>query len=213
MTSYTVPLLEYHFGALEPYIDAKTMEVHHDKHHAAYVTNLNKALDGHPTLQNLPIERLISRLLSIPEEIRTIVRNNGGGHANHLFFWTIIGPNSQRVPRGGLASAITRQFHSFEEFKEQFEAVGTSHFGSGWVWLVLEPILGELKIISTHNQDSPISEGLSPVVGVDVWEHAYYLKYQNRRLDYLKSIWNLIDWDQAEKNYLAASSKKDECCS
>ena len=209
---HTVPPLNYTFDALEPYIDARTMEIHHGKHHATYVASLNKALEGSPELQCQPIEKLVSCLSSVPEQIRTVVRNNAGGHANHTFFWTIIGPGSTRKPGGKLASAIASQFHSFEEFMQQFEAIGISHFGSGWVWLVGGKALKQLKIISTPNQDSPVSEGLSPIIGCDVWEHAYYLKYQNRRADYLKSIWNLINWSQAEKNYLAASSEVDCSC-
>ncbi|QQY09788.1 MAG: superoxide dismutase [Candidatus Xiphinematobacter sp.] len=203
--AYTVPLLGYPFGALEPHIDAATMEIHHDKHHGAYVGNLNKALEGYPTLQSQPVEKLVSHLPTIPERIRTVVRNNGGGHANHTFFWTIISPGSSPVPTGGLASAIDSQFRGFEEFKTRFEAVGIAHFGSGWVWLVMNKSLG-LEIISTSNQDSPISQGLAPILGLDVWEHAYYLKYQNRRADYVRAMWNVMNWDQAERYFLAASA-------
>ena len=201
--AYTVPLLGYPFEALEPYVDAVTMEIHHDRHHGAYVANLNKALEGHPELQGQSVEKLISHLLIIPEGIRTVVRNNGGGHANHTFFWTVISPDASPVPVGELASAITSQFLGLEEFKARFEAVGIAHFGSGWVWLVMGRSC-KLEIISTSNQDSPISQGFSPILGLDVWEHAYYLKYQNRRADYVRAMWNVVNWDQAERYYLAA---------
>jgi len=201
--AYTVPLLEYPFEALEPYVDAATMEIHHDKHHGAYVGNLNKALEAYPALQGQPVERLVSRLPIIPEEIRTVVQNNGGGHVNHTFFWTIIAPGSSPIPTGELAAAIASQLHGFEEFKARFEAAGIAHFGSGWVWLVMSKSRN-LEVISTSNQDSPISQGLSPILGLDVWEHAYYLKYQNRRADYVRAMWNVMNWAQAERYYLSA---------
>lgn len=198
--AYSVPPLSYSFDALEPTIDRMTMEIHHDKHHVAYVTNLNKALENAPQLGSQPIEQLVGNLSAVPEAIRTAVRNNGGGHVNHSFFWKLISPGKGGVPKGSLGAAIHTKFGSFDEFKTKFEAAGGARFGSGWVWLVMNKNK-ELEILSTPNQDSPLMEGLHPVVGVDVWEHAYYLKYQNRRPDYLKAIWNVIDWDFAEKNY------------
>jgi superoxide dismutase, Fe-Mn family len=201
--AYTVPSLDYPFAALEPHIDAKTMEIHHDKHHGAYVTNLNKALESAPELAKLPIEKLVTSLSEVPESVRTAVRNNAGGHINHSFFWKLIGPNKGGTPKGKLAEAIKSKFGSFDDFKTKFEAAGAARFGSGWAWLIVNK-KDELEIISTPNQDNPLMDGLKPVIGVDVWEHAYYLKYQNRRPDYLKAIWNVIDWDFAEKNYHSA---------
>ena len=206
--AYELPALPYPTNALEPHIDTKTMEIHHGKHHQAYVTNLNKALEGHPELQGLEIEKLIADLTLIPEAIRGPVRNNGGGHANHAFFWTLLSPNGGGEPTGALGDAIAAKFGSFEDFKAKFEAAGIGRFGSGWVWLVVTG--GGLEIVSTANQDTPLMgkaisgvEG-KPVIGIDVWEHAYYLNYQNRRPDYLKAVWNVIDWSKAAANYEAA---------
>jgi Fe-Mn family superoxide dismutase len=201
--TYTVPSLDYPFAALEPHIDTQTMEIHHDKHHGAYVTNLNKALENAPQLADQPIEQLVSNLDAVPDSIRTAVRNNGGGHANHTFFWKLLGPGKGGTPKGKLAAAIESKFGSFDDFKAKFEAAGAARFGSGWAWLVVNK-KGELEILSTANQDSPLMDGLHPIIGVDVWEHSYYLKYQNRRPEYLKAIWNVIDWEFAEKNYQAA---------
>src|SRR6201985_1165368 len=191
--AYELPPLSYPFNALEPHIDAKTMEIHHDKHHQAYITNANNALKDHPDLAAKPVDELIANLSQVPESIRTVVRNNAGGHSNHSFFWQIMAPNAGGAPKGKLAEAITAAFGSVDAFKEKLQAAGASRFGSGWAWLVVNN--GKLEICSTANQDSPLMgkaiagcEG-KPVLGVDVWEHAYYLKYQNRRPDYLKSIW------------------------
>ena len=201
--AYELPPLSYPFNALEPHIDAKTMEIHHDKHHQAYITNANKALEGHPDLAALPVDGLLADLNKIPESIRTVLRNNAGGHSNHTFFWKIIGPNAGGNPKGKLAEAINSAFGSFDQFKGELEKAGIGRFGSGWAWLVVNKE-GKLQITSTANQDTPISEGLKPVIGVDVWEHAYYLLYQNRRPDYLKAWWNVVNWDQAEKNFHTA---------
>jgi len=202
--AYELPPLPYPFAALEPYIDAKTMEIHHDKHHQAYITNANNALKDYPELAAKPVEELLANLGAIPEAIRTVVRNNAGGHANHSFFWKILGPKAGGSPKGKLAEAINSTFGSFDQFKEKFQAAGAGRFGSGWAWLVVNK-QGSLEIISTANQDNPISDGLKAVFGVDVWEHAYYLLYQNRRPDYLKAIWNVVAWDQVEKHYQAAT--------
>jgi Fe-Mn family superoxide dismutase len=202
--SYELPPLPYPFDALEPHIDAKTMEIHHDKHHQAYITNANNALKDHPQLAAKPVEELIADLSAVPEAIRTAVRNNAGGHANHSFFWLILGPNAGGSPKGRLADAITSTFGSFDQFKEKFQAAGAGRFGSGWAWLVINKA-GSLEISSTPNQDSPIMDGLKPVFGVDVWEHAYYLKYQNRRPDYLKAVWNVINWDAVGEHFKAAA--------
>ena len=206
--AYELPALPYPNAALEPHIDAKTMEIHHDKHHAAYVTNLNKALESAPELAAKSAEELIKNLASVPEAIRGPVRNNGGGHVNHSFFWKLLAPKGDGKPVGQLAAAITSTFGDVEQLKEKINAAGVGRFGSGWAWLVANG--GKLEIGSTANQDNPIMgkaiagiEG-TPVLGVDVWEHAYYLSYQNRRPDYLKAIWNVINWAQAEENYLAA---------
>jgi Fe-Mn family superoxide dismutase len=207
--AYELPPLPYAPTALEPVIDAKTMEIHHGKHHAAYVTNLNKALESSPELAKKPIEELIADLSAVPEASRAAVRNNGGGHANHSFFWKILGPDAGGSPAGKLGDAIQAKFGSFEDFKAKLEAAGMTRFGSGWAWLYVTPA-GELEIGSTANQDNPLMgksvagiEG-TPVIGVDVWEHAYYLNYQNRRPDYLKAFWNVVSWSAAEKNYAAA---------
>jgi Fe-Mn family superoxide dismutase len=207
--AYELPPLPYANNALEPHVDARTMEIHHDKHHQAYITNANNALKDHADLLAKPVTELIADLTVVPEAIRTAVRNNAGGHANHTFFWTIMGPHAGGEPKGKLAEAIKAKFGSFDAFKEAFEKAGTTRFGSGWAWLVVNK--GELEVVSTANQDSPLMgqaiagvEG-TPVIGCDVWEHAYYLHYQNRRPDYLKAWWNTVNWDQAEKNYLAAT--------
>jgi superoxide dismutase, Fe-Mn family len=202
--AYELPPLPYPFDALEPHIDAKTMEIHHDKHHQAYITNANNALKDYPQLAAKPVEELIADLSAVPEAIRTAVRNNAGGHANHSFFWLILGPNAGGSPKGKLADAITSTFGSFDQFKEKFQAAGAGRFGSGWAWLVINKA-GSLEISSTPNQDSPIMDGLKPVLGVDVWEHAYYLKYQNRRPDYLKAVWNVINWDAVGKHFKATA--------
>ena len=202
--AYELPPLPYPFDALEPHIDAKTMEIHHDKHHQAYITNANNALKDYPQLAAKPVEELISDLSVVPEAIRTAVRNNAGGHANHSFFWLILGPNAGGSPKGKLADAITSTFGSFDQFKEKFQAAGAGRFGSGWAWLVINKA-GRLEITSTPNQDSPIMDGLRPVLGVDVWEHSYYLKYQNRRPDYLKAVWNVINWDAVGKYFEATA--------
>lgn len=199
MSKFTLPELPYDYDALEPTIDKETMNIHHTKHHNTYVTNLNAALEGHSDLQDKSLEELISDLDSIPEEIRTAVRNNGGGHANHSLFWKIMSPNGGGEPTGELADKINETFGSFDQFKEQFEQAAAGRFGSGWAWLVLDN--GELKITSTPNQDSPIMEGQVPLLGLDVWEHAYYLNYQNRRPDYASAFWNVVNWDEVAKNY------------
>ncbi len=206
---YELPALAYAPAALEPHIDSKTMEIHHGKHHATYITNLNKALESAPELAEKSVEDLISDLASVPEAIRTAVRNNGGGHANHSFFWKLLGPDAGGSPEGALAEAIDSAFGSFDEFKSKFEAAGLGRFGSGWAWLVVGSDK-KLAIVSTPNQDSPLmgkaiagAEG-TPILGVDVWEHAYYLNYQNRRADYLKAVWNVISWKTVAANYAAA---------
>ena len=199
---HKVPALPYAFDALEPYIDAKTMEIHHDKHHAAYVTNLNKALEGHPDLQKLAIEQLIAKLDTVPENIRTAVRNNGGGHANHSLFWTIMKKGGGGEPKGELAEAIQKAFGSFADFRTKFSQAGATRFGSGWAWLMIQN--GKLVVESTPNQDSPLMSGAKPVMGLDVWEHAYYLKYQNRRPDYIEAWWSAVNWDQIAENYAHA---------
>ena len=202
--AYELPPLPYPVDALEPHIDAKTMEIHHDKHHLAYITNANNALKDYPQLAAKPVEELIADLSAVPEAIRTVVRNNAGGHANHSFFWLILGPNAGGSPKGKLADAITSTFGSFDQFKEKVQAAGAGRFGSGWAWLVINKA-GSLEITSTPNQDSPIMDGLKPVLGVDVWEHAYYLKYQNRRPEYLKAVWNVINWDAVSKRFETAA--------
>jgi Fe-Mn family superoxide dismutase len=199
---FTLPPLPYAFDALEPYIDKQTMEIHHDKHHAAYVTNLNKALEQAPALQDKPIEALLADNCSIlPEQIQTAVRNNGGGHVNHSMFWTILAPNAGGNPTGNVAQAINSTFGSFDQFKEKFNAAATTRFGSGWAWLVKNS--KGIQIISSANQDSPIMEGNFPVMGLDVWEHAYYLKYQNRRPEYIAAWWSVVNWAEIEKRFNA----------
>ena len=201
--AYTLPPLPYPNDALEPHIDAKTMEIHHDKHHQAYITNATNALKDNPELLEMPVEKLLADLSVVPEAVRTAVRNNAGGHANHSLFWKILGPQSEgSAPTGELASAIDAKFGSFDAFKEKIATSGATRFGSGWAWLVVKG--GELEVLSTANQDSPLMDGATPIFGVDVWEHAYYLNYQNRRPDYLKAIWNVVNWDAVAANYAAA---------
>jgi Fe-Mn family superoxide dismutase len=197
--AHEVPALPYDYNALEPHIDEQTMRIHHDKHHAAYVTNLNAALEKHPGLQSKSIEDLLKGINSVPEEIRTAVRNNGGGHANHTMFWEIMGPKGGGAPTGAIGEAITSTFGGFDAFKEQMNKAGASRFGSGWTWLV--DAGGKLSVESSANQDSPIMEGKKPIIGIDVWEHAYYLKYQNKRPDYLAAWWNVINWDAVNKRF------------
>ena len=201
--AYSVPDLAYPFDALEPHIDARTMEIHHDKHHAAYVTNLNAALEGTEWMDR-PIEAVISNLEIIPEDKRTAVRNNGGGHANHTLFWEIMGPDGGGEPSGDLAAAIADTFGSLDDLKAQVNDAGVKRFGSGWSWLVWDGT--GLAVLSTPNQDSPIMEGKTPLLGVDVWEHAYYLNYQNRRPDYLAAWWNVVDWNAVGAKFEAARS-------
>lgn len=207
--AHALPNLPYALTALEPHIDAKTMEIHHGKHHNAYVTNLNKALEGKPDLEALPIEKLIAKIANIPENIRAAVRNNGGGHYNHAMFWTLMGPNCGGAPSGELAKAIDRDWGSFDAFKEKFAAAGTGRFGSGWAWLCVING-GKLAIGSTPNQDNPIMDVSefkgTPILGLDVWEHAYYLKYQNRRPDYIAAFWNVVNWKAVADKYSAALS-------
>ena len=197
--AHQLPALPYDFAALEPHIDAQTMQIHHGKHHAAYVNNLNAALEKHTELQSKSAEDLIRNLGALPEDIRTAVRNNGGGHVNHTMFWQIMGPGKGGAPTGPISDAIKGAFGSFETFKEQMNKGGAARFGSGWVWLVSAS--GKLAIESTANQDNPLSDGKTPILGIDVWEHAYYLKYQNRRPDYLAAWWNTINWDEVNKRF------------
>ena len=204
--AFELPPLPYDYSALEPYIDTQTMQLHHDKHHATYVNNLNAALKDHD-FANLAVEDVVRRLNEVPENIRTAVRNNGGGHANHSMFWQIMKPNGGGEPTGELASAITSTFGSFDAFKAAFNDAGTKRFGSGWAWLVADRS-GGLQVISTANQDSPLTDGLYPVMGNDVWEHAYYLKYQNRRPEYLAAWWNVLNWDEIAKRYSQARSAR-----
>ncbi len=200
--AFTLPPLPYAFDALEPYVDKLTMEIHHDKHHGAYVTNLNKALESVPALQGKSIEELLANNCAIvPENIRTAVRNNGGGHINHTMFWQIMAPRAGGQPGGTLAEAIKSTFGSFDQFKEKFNNAALTRFGSGWAWLVKTG--GKLEIVSTANQDSPVMEGKYPVMGLDVWEHAYYLKYQNRRPEYVSNWWNAVNWPEIEKRFAA----------
>ena len=201
--AYSVPDLAYAFDALEPHIDARTMEIHHDKHHAAYVTNLNAALEGTEWMDR-PIEAVLANLEIIPEDKRAAVRNNGGGHANHTLFWEIMGPDGGGEPSGDLAAAITDTFGSLDDLKAQVNDAGVKRFGSGWSWLVWDGT--GLQVLSTPNQDSPVTEGSTPILGVDVWEHAYYLNYQNRRPDYLAAWWNVVDWNAVGAKFEAARS-------
>jgi len=201
--AYSVPDLAYAFDALEPHIDARTMEIHHDKHHAAYVTNLNAALEGTEWMDR-PIDSVLANLEILPEDKRAAVRNNGGGHANHTLFWEIMGPNGGGEPSGDLAAAITDTFGSHDDLKAQVTDAGVKRFGSGWSWLVWDGT--GLAVLSTPNQDSPVMEGKTPILGVDVWEHAYYLNYQNRRPDYLAAWWNVVDWNAVAAKFEAARS-------
>ena len=200
--TYQLPKLPYGYDALEPYIDVETMHIHHEKHHNAYVTNLNAAIEKYPELGSKSIEELIADIDAPPEDIRTAVRNNGGGHANHTFFWEIMAPKAGGEPVGELKTAIDEAFGSFTDFKAKFKAAATTRFGSGWAWLVLKD--GKLEITSTPNQDSPLMEGLTPILGLDVWEHAYYLNYRNVRPDYVDAFWNVVNWDKVNELYLAA---------
>ncbi|WP_417629592.1 superoxide dismutase [Enterococcus faecalis] len=200
--TYTLPELPYAYDALEPYIDVETMHLHHDKHHNTYVTNLNAAIEKHPELGEKSVEDLISDMNAIPEDIRTAVRNNGGGHANHTFFWEIMAPNAGGQPTGAIKEAIDETFGSFDEMKVAFKTAATGRFGSGWAWLVVNN--GKLEITSTPNQDSPLMDGQTPVLGLDVWEHAYYLKYKNVRPDYIEAFWNVVNWDKVNEFFAAA---------
>ncbi len=201
--AFELPPLPYDYTALEPHVDEATMHFHHDNHHNTYVTNLNNALANHPDLQGKSIEDLIGNIDALPEAIRTVVRNNGGGHWNHTFFWGIMGPNAGGEPTGELATAINAAFGDFASFKEKFKAAGTGRFGSGWAWLVAEKD-GSLSITSTPNQDTPAMEGKTPVLGLDVWEHAYYLKYQFKRPGYIDAWWNVVNWAKVAEHYAAA---------
>ncbi|MCZ8536036.1 superoxide dismutase [Paenisporosarcina quisquiliarum] len=200
--AYELPQLPYAYDALEPHIDKETMNIHHTKHHNTYVTNLNNALAGHDDLLSKSVEELIANLDAVPESARTAVRNNGGGHANHSLFWELLSPNGGGNPSGALAEAIDAKFGSFDAFKEEFAKAATTRFGSGWAWLSVNN--GELELTSTPNQDSPIMEGSTPILGLDVWEHAYYLNYQNRRPDYIGAFWNVVNWAEVSKRYESA---------
>lgn len=197
--AFELPKLPYDYDALEPHIDKETMNIHHTKHHNTYVTNLNNALEGNEALLSKEVEAVIANLDAVPEEVRMAVRNNGGGHANHSLFWQVISPNGGGTPSGELATEIDKKFGSFDQFKEEFSKAATTRFGSGWAWLVINS--GELEIMSTPNQDSPLMEGKTPILGLDVWEHAYYLKYQNRRPEYINAFWNIVNWDEVAKRY------------
>lgn len=201
--AFTLPDLPYAHSALEPFIDEMTMQIHHGKHHAAYVTNVNKALESAPELASLSVEELLRNINRVPDAIRTAVRNNGGGHANHMLFWEIMGPNKGGTPSGTLADAIGSTFGSFDDFKAKFGNAGITRFGSGWAWLVVKD--GKLDLYSSANQDSPYMDGHTPILGLDVWEHAYYLKYQNRRPDYIANWWNVVNWDEVAKRFAAAT--------
>jgi Fe-Mn family superoxide dismutase len=203
LPKFEVPPLPYSFDALEPHIDARTMEIHHDRHHAGYVNNANAALEGHPELQAKGVEDLLRHISDVPESIRTTVRNNAGGHANHSLFWTVLGAGKGGAPTGPLAEAINRTFGSFDNFKDAFSKAAATRFGSGWAWLVVDRA-GNLQITSTPNQDSPYMDGVTPILGLDVWEHAYYLKYQNKRPDYIAAFWNLVNWDEVARRFAAA---------
>ncbi|HKQ47796.1 MAG TPA: superoxide dismutase [Phycisphaerae bacterium] len=200
--AFELPPLPYKFDALAPHIDAKTMEIHHGKHHQAYITNVNKALEGQAALAAKPVEKLLREIKDVPENIRQTVINNGGGHANHSMFWQIMGPNCGGQPSGAIADAIKSTFGSFETFKEKFTAAATTRFGSGWAWLAVKD--GKVEVFSTGNQDSPYMTGHTPVLGLDVWEHAYYLNYQNRRPDYITAWWNVVNWKKVDEYFKAA---------
>jgi Fe-Mn family superoxide dismutase len=204
--AYELPPLPYDYNALEPHIDEMTMRIHHDRHHATYVNNVNQALEPYPDLAALPIEELMRNLDRVPENIRTTVRNNGGGHANHSLFWVIMSPNGGGQPSGELAEAINRTFGSFDNFKQQLTQAALTRFGSGWAWLSVDAN-GNLVVESTPNQDTPLMEGRTPILGVDVWEHAYYLKYQNRRNEYVAAWWNVVNWPEVERRYAAARGR------
>lgn len=197
--TYTLPDLPYAYDALEPYIDVETMHLHHDKHHNTYVTNLNAAIEKHPELGEKSVEELIADMAGIPEDIRAAVRNNGGGHANHSFFWEIMAPNAGGEPTGAVKAAIDDAFGSFDEMKEAFKAAAAGRFGSGWAWVIVDD--GKLAITSTPNQDSPLMDGKTPILGLDVWEHAYYLKYKNVRPDYIAAFWNVVNWDKVNEHF------------
>ncbi|MEI4984997.1 superoxide dismutase [Aeromonas caviae] len=201
--SHTLPALPYAYDALEPHIDAKTMEIHHSRHHQTYVTNLNAALADLPELAALPLEALLTRIDSLPAQVQGAVRNHGGGHANHSLFWQVMSPQGGGEPDGELAAAILRDLGGLEAFKQAFTQAALSRFGSGWAWLVVDG-RGKLQVVSSANQDSPLMEGLTPILGLDVWEHAYYLKYQNKRPDYIAAFYNVIDWDEVARRYVAA---------
>ncbi len=205
--AHALPRLTYAYDALDPHIDAKTMEIHHSKHHQAYVDNLNKAIAGKKDIESKSIEDLISNLNSVPEDIRTAVRNNGGGHANHSLFWSIMAPKAGGEPTGEISELIKKEFGGFAQFKEKFENAAKTRFGSGWAWLALDKS-GKAEVYSTANQDNPLMEGKKPILGLDGWEHAYYLKYQNRRPDYIAAFWNVIDWKAVNENYRTAKNKK-----
>jgi Fe-Mn family superoxide dismutase len=207
LMAHEVPALPYDYAALEPYIDEKTMHLHHDMHHAAYVKNLNTALEKYPNLQSKPAEDLLRDLTAVPEDIRTAVRNNGGGHVNHTMFWQIMKPKGGGDPTGPIADAITKAFGSFKDLQAKFNDAGAKQFGSGWAWLVGNA-KGELQVLSTANQDNPMSQGLYPILSNDVWEHAYYLKYNNRRPEYLQAWWNVVNWDEINKRFAAFRSHK-----
>ena len=202
MPKYELPALPYAYDALEPHIDAKTMEIHHTKHHQTYVDKLNAALEGHDDLSNQSVEDLMRNFDKVPEDIKGPVRNHGGGHANHSLFWTVMGPGGGGEPDGAVADAINEAFGDFNAFKEKFNAAATNQFGSGWAWLVVDG--GKLDVISLPNQNSPLAEGKEPILGLDVWEHAYYLKYQNRRPDYIAAWWNVVNWDEVNRRFEAA---------
>ena len=208
MNTHRVPDLDYSYGALEPHFDARTMELHHGKHHAAYVARLNAALEKHPHLFDFPVEALLVNLGSLPEDIRADVKNHGGGHANHSLFWKILGADGRGDPIDSLSEALTAKFSSIDEFRKAFEAAAAQRFGSGWAWLSLNAF-NDLVVHSTANQDSPLMEGLIPVIGLDVWEHAYYLAYQNRRADYIAAFWNVVNWKEAERNFRTALAARD----
>lgn len=197
--TYKLPELPYDYNALEPYIDEETMHLHHDKHHNTYVTNLNAAIEKHPELGEKTVEELISDMNAVPEDIKTAVQNNGGGHANHSFFWEIMAPNAGGEPTGAIKDAINEAFGDFDSFKEEFKTAAAGRFGSGWAWLVLDG--GKLAITSTPNQDSPLMEGKTPILGLDVWEHAYYLKYKNVRPDYIAAFWNVVNWEKVNEHF------------
>ncbi len=199
---FTLPSLAYAYDALEPHIDARTMEIHHTKHHQTYIDKLNAALEKYPELQAKTVEELVTNLNDIPEDIRTAVKNHGGGHANHSLFWMIMGPNAGGEPTGAVAEGINASFTDFKSFQEQFAAAAAGQFGSGWAWLVSNA--GKLEILATPNQDSPLSQGKTPLLGIDVWEHAYYLKYQNKRPDYITAFWNVINWQEVERRFSEA---------